>query len=400
MIRLATLAALIPLTATLFGGSAAQAQLAVSAGDNKVQLVDGVSRVIADRRPDTLTLLDLTPSPPTILGSVEVPHSVAGPPNAVGITPDGRFAIVPSNQRIDPAAPTGTSFDNRLNVVDLTARPLRVVQTLEVGSGPAGVSVNAAGTHVLVTHRNTGSVTLFRLANGQLTEAASLNITTPAAIIASAVFTPDGRHALVTRYGEAMITVIAVNGDALTRAGRDISTGVNPYGLVITPDGGSAVVANIGRGGGDADTISLIDLSGPVPTWRVVETVTVGQTPEGVALSRDGTLLAVTVMNGSNRPAANPFRGEGLVQLWRLGAPAAAGVRGTFPPASRLTHVATATVGGWSQGAAFSGDGRRLLVQNMVERDLSLFDIDGDRLTPTGRLALPAGPASIAVVPR
>lgn len=397
MIRLAAVAILMPIIAN--------AQLAVSAGDNKVHLVDGVPRVIAQRQPDTLTLLDLTPTPPAILGSVEVPHSVAGPPNALGITPDGRFAIVPSNQRIDPAAPTGTSFDNRLNVVDLTARPLRVVQTLEVGSGPAGVSVNAAGTHVLVTHRNTGNVTLFRLANGQLTEAASLNITTPAAIIASAVFTPDGRHALVTRYGEAMVTVIAItaggagtDGDTLRRAGRDISTGVNPYGLVITPDGRSAVVANIGRGNGDADTISLIDLSGPVPTWRVVETVTVGQTPEGVALSRDGTMLAVTVMNGSNRPAAFPFRGEGLVQLWRLAAPGAA--RSTFPPVSRLTHVATATVGGWSQGAAFSADGTQLVVQNMVERDLSVFRLEGDRLTPTGRIPMPAAPASIAVVPR
>ena len=382
MIRLAAIALLAPF--------AAQAQLAVSAGDNKVHLVDGVARVIENRQPDTLTLLDLTPSPPRVLGSVEVPHSVAGPPNAVGITPDGRFAIVPSNQRIDPAAATGTSFDNRLNVVDLTARPLRVVQTLEVGSGPAGVSINAAGTHVLVAHRNTGSVTLFRLAGGQLTEAASLSITTPAAIIASAVFTPDGRHALVTRYGEAMVTVIAIEGDTLRRAGRDISTGVNPYGLVITPDGRSAVVANIGRGNGDADTISLIDLTGPVPTWRVVETVTVGQTPEGVALSRDGTMLAVTVMNGSNKPAASPFRGEGQVQLWRIGRQGP----------SRLTRVTTAPVGHWSQGAAFSADGRRLLVQNMVERDISVFRYENNRLTPMGRIPMPAAPASIAVAPR
>ena len=382
MIRLAAIALLAPF--------AAQAQLAVSAGDNKVHLVDGVARVIENRQPDTLTLLDLTPSPPRVLGSVEVPHSVAGPPNAVGITPDGRFAIVPSNQRIDPAAATGTSFDNRLNVVDLTARPLRVVQTLEVGSGPAGVSINAAGTHVLVAHRNTGNVTLFRLASGQLTEAASLSITTPAAIIASAVFTPDGRHALVTRYGEAMVTVIAIEGDTLRRAGRDISTGVNPYGLVITPDGRSAVVANIGRGNGDADTISLIDLTGPVPTWRVVETVTVGQTPEGVALSRDGTMLAVTVMNGSNKPAASPFRGEGQVQLWRIGRQGP----------SRLTRVTTAPVGHWSQGAAFSADGRRLLVQNMVERDISVFRYENNRLTPMGRIPMPAAPASIAVAPR
>ncbi len=394
MIRLATLALLVPLAAQLpFSGSAAHAQLAISAGDNKPRLVDGVPTIQGNPAPDMLTLLDLTPSPPRVLGEVAVPHSVAGPPNSLAITPDSRFAIVPSNQRIDPANPTRTIYDNRLSVVDLTARPPRVVQTLEVGAGPAGVSINRAGTHVLVAHRGTGDVTLFRLANGQLSQAASLNITTPAAIIASAVFTPDGKHALVTRYGEAMVSVITIEGDTLTRTGRDITTGVNPYGLVIGPSGRFAVVANIGRGSGDSDTISYIDLAGPVATWRVTETVTVGQTPEGLALSRDGNMLAVTVMNGSNKPAASPFRGDGQVQLWRIARQPARG-------APHLSRVAVGTVGHWSQGAGFSGDGHRLVVQNMVEQDLSVFRIEGNRLVPMARIPLPAGPASMAVAPR
>jgi len=384
-IRLAALALLWPL--------AAHAQLAVSAGDNKLRLVDGVPTTVASPAPDMLTLLDLTPSPPRVLGEVAVPHSVAGPPNSLAITPDARFAIVPSNQRVDPENPARTIYDNRLSVVDIAARPPRVVQTLAVGLGPAGVSVNQAGTHVLVAHRGTGNVTLFRLAAGQLAEVASLNITTPAAIIASAVFTPDGRHALVTRYGEAMVSVVNIEGDTLTLARRDITTGVNPYGLVMAPDGKTAIVANIGRGGGDADTISLIDLSGPVATWRVTETVTVGQTPEGVALSRDGRMLAVTVMNGSNKPAASPFRGEGQVQIWRIARLSANG-------APRLSRVATGAVGHWSQGAAFSADGHRLVVQNMVERDLSVFRIESNRLVPMARIPLPAGPASMAVAPR
>ena len=131
-------------------------------------------------------------------------------------------------------------------------------------------------------------------------------------------------------------------------------------------------------------------MTGPVATWRVVETVTVGQTPEGVALSRDGSMLAVTVMNGSNKPAASPFRGEGQVQLWRIARSGPV----------RLTRIASAAFGLWSQRAAFSADGRRLLVQNMVERDLSVFRIENNRLTPMLRIPLPAAPASIAVSPR
>ena len=60
-----------------------------------------------------------------------------------------------------------------------------------------------------------------------------------------------------------------------------------------------------GRGSGDNDTVSVIDMrANPI---RVAETVTVGQTPEGIMLSPDGKLCAVQVMNGSNKPKDSPF---------------------------------------------------------------------------------------------
>jgi hypothetical protein len=40
---------------------------------------------------------------------------------------------------------------------------------------------------------------------------------------------------------------------------------------------------------------------------RVVETITVGQTPEGIMLSPDGKLCAVIIMNGSNKPNSTVF---------------------------------------------------------------------------------------------
>jgi len=371
---------------------AATAQIAVSAGDNKSRLENGVAITVRDPAPDVLTVLDLGSMPPRVLGEVRVPASVVGPPNSVAITPDGTRAIVPANQRVDPANPARTINGTTLSVVDLTARPPLVVQSLEdVPAGPAGVSVNRAGTHALVAHRGAGSVSLWRIAGGRLEHAATLEVGNAASLVSSAVFTPDGRHALVTRYGDSILTVIAIEGDTLRRAGRDISAGINPYGLVMAPDGRTAVVANIGRGGGDVDTVSVIDLTGPVNAWRVVETQSVGQTPEGIAISADGRSVAVTVMNGSNKPAGSPFLGEGQVQLWRLAAP------GQSP---RLRRTAVAQVGHWSQGAGFSADGRRLIVQNMVERDLSLFRIQEGRLVPAGRLPMPAAPAALAVLAR
>ena len=46
--------------------SAATAQIAVSANDNKIALVDGVNTVPANPPPDTVTVLDIGVSPPKV----------------------------------------------------------------------------------------------------------------------------------------------------------------------------------------------------------------------------------------------------------------------------------------------------------------------------------------------
>ena len=85
-----------------------------------------------------------------------------------------------------------------------------------------------------------------------------------------------------------------------------------------------AVVANIGRGGGDNDTVSVIDLQARPP--RVVETFTVGQTPEGIKLSPDGKLCG-------GRGHERQQQGQGLALLQRRGqAPALPGGRHAARP--------------------------------------------------------------------
>jgi DNA-binding beta-propeller fold protein YncE len=103
-----------------------------------------------------------------------------------------------------------------------------------------------------------------------------------------------------------------------------------------------AVTANVGPGNGDNDTISTIDMTAQPP--RVVDTLTVGQTPEGIKLSPDGKLCAVVVMNGSNKPKESPFFSDhGKLVLFRV-------------EGLRLTRVGEAAIGHWSQAVAFSAD--------------------------------------------
>ena len=101
----------------------ASAQLAVSANDNKVVLVNGVSTVVQNPAPDTIAIIDLKQFPPKILAEIEVPVSVAGPPLSVAITPDESLALVTAAMKINPDDPTKQIPDNRLSVIDLKASP-------------------------------------------------------------------------------------------------------------------------------------------------------------------------------------------------------------------------------------------------------------------------------------
>ena len=126
--------------------SSASAQLAVSANDNKIALVDGVNTVPANPAPDTVTVLDIGVSPPKVLGEVQAPSSVVGVPQSVAVAKDESFALVTAAMKIDPADPKKTTPDDKLSVIDLKANPPAVIATLQTGPGVTGVSINPAGT--------------------------------------------------------------------------------------------------------------------------------------------------------------------------------------------------------------------------------------------------------------
>ena len=146
---------------------------------------------------------------------------------------------------------------------------------------------------------------MFTIAGKTLTPAGKINLGDAKSGPSSVAFTPDGKMALVTRDGDNKISVLTVNGNTVELSKREIYAGLKPYPLGISPSGDFAAIASVGMGNGDADTISLIDLKANPP--RVVDTVSVGQTPESLTVAPDGKHVVVTVMNGSNKPPGSPF---------------------------------------------------------------------------------------------
>lgn len=361
-------------------GTPALAQLAVSANDNKQVNVAGVGSVVANPAPDTVSIIDLGVFPPKLLGEVQAPTSVVGPPTSVAVAPDESFALVSSAVKKSATDPAKTVDDNRLSVIDL--KSMKVVQTVEAGAGAAGVAINAQGTLALVANRNEGTVSVFTIKGMTLTPAGKVAIGKADSGPCTVKFIGDGKRALVTRDGDNMITMLAVDGDKVTATSRNIFAGIRPYGADVTPDGRYAVVANVGRSQGDADTASLIDLSMNPP--RVVDTISVGMTPEGVKISPNGKYAAVVVHNGSAFVPTSPFYNAfGKVVLL--------GISG-----GRLVKLSEERIGRWSQGSVFSADSNTLLVQNMVEKDVQVFKIELDQLRDTWhRIKLSGGGAGL-----
>lgn len=374
--------AFLALTVLVAAAPAVRAELAISANDNKVVLVNGATQVVKSPAPDTLTIIELKASPPKVVAEIEAPTSVVGPPLSVAISPDETLALVTSAMRIDPNDPTKQVPDTRVSVIDLKASPPKVATTLEAGAGAAGVSINRQGTLALVANRSEGTVSVFSIQGQTVTPVGKVTIADAKSGVSHAAFTPDGKTALVTRDGDDRISVLSIDGTKVEYTKRDLNAGLRPYGIDIASTGAFAAVANIGRGGGDADTVSLIDLRMSPP--RVIDTITVGQTPEGIKVSPDGKHIAVVVMNGSNKAKDSPFFNDNgkLVML---------GIRD-----GRLRKLAEASIGHWSQGAAFSADSKTVLVGNMVEKTVQVLRWDGKRLKDTG-VTIPVNGGSAAV---
>jgi DNA-binding beta-propeller fold protein YncE len=360
------------------GGSDTSKFLSIQ--DGRAVLVDGVGRV--GKAQDTLALVELKDEKLRLHFDLVMPTSLVGPPASIAILPDKKYALVTAATKLDPSDPNKVISSDLISLVALGSgkEPLKVVDSIALGAGPSGLAVNRAGDLALVPNRAGGTVSVVEIKGQKLTEKQKITIgdkTGPSQI----VIAPDGRRALLTRDGDNQISILDINGSNITLNSKTIFAGLKPYSIDIDSSGKYAVVGNLGGGQGDADTMSLIDLKMDPP--RVIDTVTVGQTPEGVSFSPNGKLIGVTVINGSNKPRSSSYYGEAVYKLFEV-------------HDGKLEYLSEVKGGHWLQGQAFTPDGRNVLVQDAQNQEIRLYKIDGKKVSDTGeRLKMKAAPAAI-----
>jgi DNA-binding beta-propeller fold protein YncE len=193
---------------------------------------DAATLAVANKAEATLSLIDLD------AGEVVATLPTGDGPHEIGMSPDGRFALVTSYG--------GREAGSTLTLVDVAAA--RVVRTIELGEfrRPHGV-VWLDGRRALVTAETNRSLLEVDVETGRLLNA----LPTDQDVSHMVVATPDGARAFVANIGSGTVTAIDL-GRGWKRA--HVATGAGAEGIALAAGGRELWVTNR-----DGDTLTVLD---------------------------------------------------------------------------------------------------------------------------------------------
>ncbi len=315
-----------------------QGQFLVSVQDADMVSSAYVNGMLGPREgADTVAVIPLAGDPRDWQAAeVFASNSVAGPPAAVEITPDGRFAFVVETFAPRPDNDEVHSFGDKaigstLTVVSL-ADPTapEVLQTLTVGQRPISVSVNATGDILAVSYSIEGGsggeipMQLFRIgADGSLSAPVSPVIEGYALgedNIMDMDWHPDENVVVwINQFANTMQFARVGDDLSVKPFGNTVDIDRAPYRVLFTPDGNHAVT-NALYWGPDIAGIWIEAPRGQLLTVRMnaevsddgtvrhalIDRVMTGVSPEGLAVSPDGRWVATTNLERSYLPYDDP----------------------------------------------------------------------------------------------
>jgi len=378
-------------TAALLGCSLAVAQadpLMIVGNDEKLLWDDNGKLIILPVGKDSVLIVDLAdPENPKIIATLPLKNSVAGPPVNLDIDPTGSVALVADSiDVIKEGDALKMVPDDKVYVIDLKAKPPKLVNTLTVGKQPSGLSFNPAGNLALVTNRVDKSITVLSVKG---TDVKVIDTVPMDDIVSHVAFTPDGKRALVTKFNAHKVTLLDISGDKVTNTKLDLPTGLWPYNVAVAPSGKIALIADSGTAGysdGSVHTVDVVDLE--AQPARIIDRVVVGDAPEGLAISPKGDIAVAAIYRGSTNKNAYYYHRNGSIAVLRI-------------DGKKVTMIKEIEVGGLPEPAVFTPDGRYILVGNYLDQDFSILRVNGTEVTDTGkRFKVSGHPASARMSPK
>jgi DNA-binding beta-propeller fold protein YncE len=366
--------------------AAAQAQYLLIGDDNKLHWDDAGKPVLTAPGTDEVVIVDIrNREAPKIVASLPLMNTVIGPPTNLAITPDEGLALVANSLAYQQDGAGWKSVpDTKLFVIDLQSRPPKLVSTVEVGKQPSGLVINRKGDLVLIANRADASVNVLTIKGKEVKLVDTVAMGDPVSAVA---FTPDGKHALVTKYTVNKVALLDIDsGKASYNKANDMAVGVWPYNIQITADGHYGLTVNQGNGGvadGGAGSVTVIDLKAMPP--HVVDSLGVGPSPEGFEVSPKAPLAVALALNGSGGVAKGAWfaRKNTIVEVLSTAG-------------GKVRKIGAVNAGGLAEGIAFSPDGKYLYVANFIESNLQIYKVTGGKIVDTGKsLPLPGHPASM-----
>jgi DNA-binding beta-propeller fold protein YncE len=331
---------------------------------------------------DAVVVMDVSnPAKPKIRASLPLMNSLLGPPTNLQITPDGKLGLVANSVVMNQDGSTWkTAPDDKLFVIDLTANPPKLVDTVTVGKQPSGLSIARQGDLALIANRAGKSVSVVSIQGMTVKTVGEVPMEQEAAAVA---ITPDGKRAFVCLNLANKVGVLAIDGQNVTYdKSLDTPVAFNPYNIDATRDGKYVIVSNTGAQGLNADAEATIAATGPHP--HVIDLMSPGNGPEGFAISPNGKWAAAPLLLGTGaKPSAYNYTKNGQAVLMAVGLD------------GHLSVVSRANLGGLPEGVAFSPNSGYVYIGNYIDQDLQVFRITNGKLAAVGTMKLPGQPASM-----
>src|SRR4051794_18944954 len=281
----------------------------VSVGTTPTGVAVSATRAyVANQGSNTVSVIDLTQSPPVVAATV----AVGSAPDGAALSGDGARLYVP-NFRGGTLSIVSTATNSVTQTVPVGSRPDGVVEvggvvyvanllagTISVvdpaagtvtgtiglpgagtatGVAPSGVAASANGQRLYANDARNGRTYVVDLT--QSPPAVTGNV-----VVGSfpAYLSVAGSRAYVANPGSNSVSVLDLSQSPPVSAGT-VGVGTAPYGVLALPALGEVLATNSG-----SNTVSVIDTSSAPAT--VVSTVPVGTTPDAIAVSPDrGTVV-------------------------------------------------------------------------------------------------------------